>query len=243
MWAERTALSLMPRTPKVTSGRILCYHSVGTPEWGVNDVSPKRFRRQIEGLARGGYRFVPAEEIAAGRSTPRDIAVTFDDNLASVAINAAPLLFDLKIPWTLFVVSDWADGRHGFASNTFLGWREIERLAARGATIGSHSVTHPDFARLSDTEVDHELIWSRRTIEERLGLRPTAFAIPLGQRRNWTATAQAAAASAGYRTVYAQAAATRHAGTAPRTFITRYDNDRLFAAALRGAYDGWEEWV
>jgi hypothetical protein len=35
----------------------------------------------------------------------------------------------------------------------------------------------------------------------------------------------------------------RPPGTVPRTFITRFDNDRLFRAALGGAFDRWEEWM
>jgi hypothetical protein len=29
----------------------------------------------------------------------------------------------------------------------------------------------------------------------------------------------------------------------PRTFITQFDDRRLFRAALEGAFDAWEEWV
>jgi len=28
----------------------------------------------------------------------------------------------------------------------------------------------------------------------------------------------------------------------PRTFVTSWDNDRIFRAALRGSFDRWEEW-
>ncbi len=48
---------------------------------------------------------------------------------------------------------------------------------------------------------------------------------------------------AGYKDVYAQAEDTRPNGTIPRTFVTRFDGDRIFSALLRGAYDRWEEWV
>jgi len=28
-----------------------------------------------------------------------------------------------------------------------------------------------------------------------------------------------------------------------RSFVTQFDNDLVFGALLRGAYDAWEEWV
>ena len=64
LYAERSLLSVRGDARARPTGRILCYHSVGTPAWGVNDVSPARFRRQLESALRRGYRFVPAREIA-----------------------------------------------------------------------------------------------------------------------------------------------------------------------------------
>src|SRR5581483_1780687 len=144
----------------------------------------------------------------------------------SVAANAAPLLRDLGIPWTLFVVTDWADGRHGFGDGVLLGWSEIEHLAQQGATIASHSATHADFGRLTRDQAREELRRSRSTLRERLRIETDAFAIPLGCRRNWTIAAEQEARVAGYATIYAQGEVRRSAGTAGRTFISRFDNDR-----------------
>jgi len=243
MCCERLALAAVARHRDASGGRILCYHSVGTPAWGVNDVTPRRFAEQIRSLLSEGFRIVPAEQIARGGGGPHDVAITFDDNLASVERNAAPLLAELGLPWALFVVSNWADGRHGFGDGVFLDWGAIERLAGQGATIGSHSVSHPNFGTLDLAAAHEELEGSRRTIESRLGLRPTSFAIPFGQSKNWSEPMQAAAEAAGYTLVYAQAGETRPAGTVARTFVTRFDGRRLFRAALGGAFDRWEEWV
>lgn len=177
MCCERNALATFGAKAGPRS-RILCYHSVGTPAWGTNDVAPARFRRHIE-LAPG---------------------------------------------------------------DALLDWSEIECLAAGGATIGSHSVTHPSFGRLERDAVDYELGASRRTIESRLGIVASSFAIPLGQSSDWTAIAGDVALATGYDTIDAQAEETRSPGTVPRT-ITRFDSDRVFRAALNGAFDRWEEWL
>jgi peptidoglycan/xylan/chitin deacetylase (PgdA/CDA1 family) len=243
MCCERNVLATIGRRPDRATGRIICYHSIGQPLWGVNDVSPRQLRRQIELALREGYRIVPAAEIARTGGGPKELALTFDDGLKSVLTNAAPILAEYGVPWSLFVVSDWAEGRHPWGEDVMLGWGEIERLAAAGTEIGSHSVTHPDFRWLSPSEATDELARSRRTIEERLGIAPATFAIPLGQSSNWSAANTAAAREAGYTTVYAQAEETRPAETVARTFVTRWDGDRVFRAALDGAFDRWEEWV
>jgi len=239
--AERSVLAATGRRGVSTVGRILCYHSVGTPEWGVNDVSPSRFRAHLEIAMRLGYTFVPASAVAEGKGSPNDIAITFDDGLVSVAKVAAPILKEYRIPWTLFVVAGWTDGQHGFGDGVIMDWSEVEHLAARGVEIGSHSLSHPDFGSLTASAARQELVESRRLIEARTGIRTGAFAIPLGQSRNWSPAARAAAEEAGYKLVYSQSVLSRPPGTVPRTFITRGDDHRLFRAALEGAFDGWEE--
>src|ERR1700674_2729471 len=103
MQAERATLATVAARRPLPTGRVLCYHSIGTERWGVNDVSPQRFRDQLE-LALGlGYRFVPAESVAYGHASADDLAITFDDGVLSVAHVAAPILAEYGNPWTLFV--------------------------------------------------------------------------------------------------------------------------------------------
>lgn len=241
MCCERT-LASRAWSDGATRSRILCYHSVGTPEWGVNDVAPARFRRQLELALEGGWRFVPAEQIASGAAPGGSLAVTFDDGLTSVLTHAAPILRDLGIPWTVFVVAAWSDGDHGFGDGLILSWRQVEAAAAAGGTVGSHSYSHPNFATIPPDRADDELARSREVIAARTGIVTRDFAIPFGQSRDWTAAAHDAANRAGYRHVYAQAEDTRPGGTVARTFVTRFDGDRVFRAALHGAFDRWEEW-
>lgn len=243
MCCERTVMARLSFAQPGQRSRILCYHSVGTPEWGVNDVSPARFRRHIELALESGYRFVPADVIARTGGGPNALAITFDDGLKSVATNAAPILAEYGVPWTVFVVSDWSEGRHAFGDNLILTWDDVIQIASDGASIGSHSVTHPNFAGLDAPAMCGELYESRRLIKARTGLDPTAFAIPFGQSNNWPSAAATAAAEAGYEVVYAQSEQRRPPGTIPRTFVTRFDADTIFRAVLKGRFDGWEEWL
>jgi peptidoglycan/xylan/chitin deacetylase (PgdA/CDA1 family) len=237
---ERVLLPAIRRRRRALTGRVLCYHSVGTQEWGVNDVPAAQFRSQLELALRLGYRFVPAATIASGLGRERDLAVTFDDGLGSVHDNAAPILAKLGIPWSLFVVCDWADGRHE-RRDLLMGWDEIRDLASAGVTIGSHSMTHADFGRLDSADARAELMDSRCVIQDQIGATVDSFAIPFGQSRNWRSDLSQLASSLGYQAIYAQAVDTRSEGTVPRTFVTRYDGERAFRAALEGAFDNWEE--
>jgi peptidoglycan/xylan/chitin deacetylase (PgdA/CDA1 family) len=147
------------------------------------------------------------------------------------------------VPYTLFIVTNWAEGIGPWPADMFLDWKAIERLAARGATVGSHSVSHPKFSAIDGESATEELVRSRAIIVSRLGRQPDEFAIPLGQSSDWNAESTAAALAAGYTRIYAQTERDSRGRTIPRTFITRWDNDRVFAAALAGRFDRWEEWV
>jgi peptidoglycan/xylan/chitin deacetylase (PgdA/CDA1 family) len=231
MYCERQVIaSFGPRHPK-TQGRLLCYHSVGQPDLGINDCSPSRFRRHIELAKQLGFRFVPAAQIADGGGTSRDLAITFDDGWKSILTVAAPLLAEFEIRSTLFVATGLVESSSSW-----------HRPPGMGVEIGSHSVSHPDFGVIDKPKAVEELNISRDVLKSRLGINPDCFAIPFGQSRNWTAAAHEAAGEAGYRYVYAQAENTRPPGTIPRTFVTWMDDDRIFTALLNGAFDNWEEW-
>lgn len=243
MCCERHLLAAVGRSRKRWIGRILCYHSIGQAEWGTNDVTEEQFRRHIELALKAGYRFVPASEIARTGGGPKDLAITFDDGMKSVATTAAPILKDYGLPWTFFPVSEWSDGRGPWTDEIVMNWRDIESLLAAGAEMGSHSATHADFGKIGLAKTTDELGGSRELFRKRLGFSPETFAIPLGQSMNWKAQSMKAANDAGYSIVYAQAEETRPKDTIARTFVTKFDGDRIFKALLKGKFDRWEEWV
>jgi peptidoglycan/xylan/chitin deacetylase (PgdA/CDA1 family) len=241
--AERWALTARSAAARTTDrkGRILAYHSIGTPAWGVNDVTPRDFERHLQIAAEDGWTFAtPAQVIAEPEKA--QLALTFDDGAITVLTHAVPVLRHHGIPATAFVVSGWADGRHQAGGEQVLDWPGVRALMAAGMSVGSHSVTHRDFARLDARQARAELEDSRARIRTMLDLETDEFAIPLGQSHNWSALASRLAAEAGYTTVFAQCVDSRPAGTVARTFITRIDRPLMFRAALAGAFDNWEEW-
>ena len=124
-----------------------------------------------------------------------------------------------------------------------LSWQELEKLANVGVSLGSHSVTHPSFTKLTRDLMTYELAESQNAIERHLGIKPDAFAIPMGGSRDWSEEASQVAHSLGYKTLLASSENLRLPGTIARTFVTRRDGERVFRAALAGKLDDWEEWV
>lgn len=235
---ERRSLArrALPSRPRP---RVLAYHSVDQPEMFVNNIGTRRFRSQLEHALELGYRFGTLDEILAARPDEPVLAVTFDDGFRSVGI-AAPILEELKIPWTMFVTTGWASGHH-HRPDIFLTWTELAELAAAGVNLGSHSASHPDFGSLDAESAAADLRASRDAFEQHLGLVPRDFAIPFGNASNWNSYAQKAAQDVGFERIWAQCESLRPPGTLGRSFVCGFDRLREFDAMLAGAFDEWEE--
>jgi peptidoglycan/xylan/chitin deacetylase (PgdA/CDA1 family) len=207
----------------------------------MTDVTPRAFERHLQAAVDDGWSFATTAEVLADPGARR-LALTFDDGVATVLTAALPVLRHDGVPATAFLVTGWADGGH-FAGHDFvLDWAGVRALQDAGLTLGSHSVTHADFGRLSKDDAGRELGDSRRRLREMAGVEVEEFAIPFGQARHWTDEAGRLAADLGYRTVYAHSVSQRPPGTVARTFITRVDRPWHFRAALAGAFDDWNEW-
>ncbi len=69
----------------------------------------------------------------------------------------------------------------GALSGRMLTWDQIRTMHHAGISFGSHTMSHRILGRLRPEEARHELLESRRLIEERLGQTVDTFAFPFGQ--------------------------------------------------------------
>jgi peptidoglycan/xylan/chitin deacetylase (PgdA/CDA1 family) len=129
---------------------------------------------------------------AGGPKLP--LQITFDDGERSQYLNAAPLLAEHGIPATYFVTP----GLIGTAVK-FLGWDELKVLQNAGHSIQSHGWSHKFLTFCSDAELAHELLASKKLLEDKLGAMVEEISVP-GGRWNWRVIK--ACADAGYRRVY-----------------------------------------
>jgi peptidoglycan/xylan/chitin deacetylase (PgdA/CDA1 family) len=176
---------------------ILTYHSVD-PSGSPISIDEQAFARHVDFLASGRVRVLPLEELHAVADGDA-VAVTFDDGYRNFATAAWPRLRDAGLPATLFVVTGRAgldnrwDGR-GAPDPAFelLGWDELNRVAAEGVTLGSHSRSHPRLPGLPDGSLDAEVAGSADDLATRTGTRPVAFCYPYGRVDDRVAAAVAA---------------------------------------------------
>jgi peptidoglycan/xylan/chitin deacetylase (PgdA/CDA1 family) len=80
-------------------------------------------------------------------------------------------------------------------------WGEIRKLAAAGHEIGSHTMTHPNIAYVSEGEMQVELAESKRRLEEELSEAMIHFAYPgPALRPNWNERSREISREVGYQT-------------------------------------------
>ena len=227
----------MARTDTVVLG----YHAVSADWPSSLAVTPARLEQQVRWLLGRGYRGTTFLE-AVTSSDGRTFAVTFDDGYRSVLRAALPVLERLGVPATLFpnivyldsdelnvgpALRRWVDSSYRDELES-LTWDEVRLLADKGWEIGSHTVTHPYLTRVSDDQLERELVDSKLRLEQELGRPCETLAYPSGDH---DARVTAAAGRAGYRLAAAlprRLPATPHPLAWPRISISRDDSMLLF---------------
>jgi len=183
---------------------ILCYHRVhsdddpATPDvmegQFCGHVTRSVFRMQMQILAENGFSTVTHNDIGAwlyeGKELPegRLVGIDFDDNRLNVYENAFPVMNEYGYKGTVFVISRLASGElPSLMQFPAMNWEKLSELKEAGWTIGAHTASHAQLAKLSEAEggldkVDLELKTCVEEIKENLGFQADCFAYPYG---NW----------------------------------------------------------
>lgn len=116
-------------------------------------VSPQQFERQMVSLHHAGYRCISlvdaVNSIREGLRLPRkSFVLTFDDGYQDLYDNVWPILDRYGFTATIFLVagsigclSNWG-GQTGPSAAPLMSWAEVQELARRGLSFGSHTLTH-----------------------------------------------------------------------------------------------------
>jgi peptidoglycan/xylan/chitin deacetylase (PgdA/CDA1 family) len=197
--AHRTFQKIGKANP-ASGFRVLLFHHVTPGQMGA-------FERLLRYLIDEHRILTPAEAEAMLSGEPEHAdnsrmpyLLTFDDGFLSQARIAKDILDPWGIKGIFFVcpglidtpreqdretiaISIW-DG--AVTSNDLpddiglMSWSDVEALSALGHTIGSHGYTHRRLARLSENDLEQEVVGAGIRLAERLGVPPDWFAYPFG---------------------------------------------------------------
>ncbi len=202
---------------------VLAYHKIDQPTADIKlrgaFTSPKNFVRQMNYLKKQNFTFYTAAELIDfyrdnGAFPPRAVTVTFDDGWKDNHTFAFPILRDLSIKATIFLVpscigqtSDKVVG-DGEGKREHLSTENILEMSQCGIEFGSHTLNHKLLHRISEPEVEFEVGESKKQIENLIQKPCRVLAYPAGF---FTGAAQKAVKDAGYiaafSTVYGESGA------------------------------------
>lgn len=166
---------------------ILLYHNI-TDTYDIHQkllhITPEAFKQHLVTLKNAGYNTITyndfKEAVIGLKELPENpIIITFDDGYISNYQYAFPLLKELNMKATFFIVT-------GSVGNTKLtyphfSWEQAKEMEKSGVIdIQSHSHTHRDFSTLTMEETLYEIRMSKYLIEKNLGKNVSVFAYPYG---------------------------------------------------------------
>ena len=234
--------------------RILGYHRIAAGD--PLCVEPDRFRSQLEfALARGAEPIsltsaIGLLETAASIDRPY-LVVTFDDGYLDNLETALPILEDLGVPGTIFLVTAIADKRDGFHwyhknQPAAIHWSDARGLAGHKLVdFQAHGTFHRRLTALSELDARDEIAGAKAEIERELGTTVTAFCYAAGISGDRETRL---VRESGYRAAVTSKPGIALAGHDPyeleRLMISWSDDERRFALRLSGALgeSGLERW-
>ncbi|MGJ3250877.1 MAG: polysaccharide deacetylase family protein [Elainellaceae cyanobacterium] len=179
---------------------VIMYHDILAEKEVFFDVTPEEFEEDLQYIQENGLTPISLDQMVdhlrTGLPLPeKPILLTFDDGYLGHYTHVFPLLQKYGYPgsfsiYTYKVGRDY--GRPG------VNWAQLREMAADPlVTIAAHSVTHPaDLREVSDAELEHEIVESRRVLEAELGRPIHYFTYPEGK---YDARVAWAVREAGYR--------------------------------------------
>ena len=151
---------------------VLMYHRINDALPAGEFVVPvARFRQQMELVAK-----------RAGQ-----VLITLDDGYRDNYLFAYPVLKELGLKATIFLITDYIGTDHKRErykdvpwKRDYLNLKEIREMAMNGITFGAHAATHPYLTKLDVEEAENEIISSRDFLQGYLGVERSPFCYPYG---------------------------------------------------------------
>jgi len=162
---------------KQVTAPILLYHHIAVKEDRYY-ISPDVFRQQMETLVSLGYTGITVPQLVevlqhGGELPERPVVITFDDGDLDVYQNAYPILQDLGLVATFYVVGTRLN------SEDVISVDQLKEMTGAGWAVGCHSMTHIDLT-LNHDALTYEAGNCKSLLEKEVGVPVLTFAYPYG---------------------------------------------------------------
>ncbi|CAN5172721.1 hypothetical protein BH20VER2_BH20VER2_19160 [soil metagenome] len=212
-----------PKIDQTSQVVVYCYHrfveKVRRPD---TEITGQMFEEQMKDLKEKNIPVIHMQDFLAWKRgeksiPPRAAIITLDDGWITQYTVAWPILKKYGYPFTMFIYTEGLRPGGHFAGGGMMTWDQLAEMRDEGVDIQAHSATHQDMRRrfdaiakkkLSEEEyqewLTNETAGVKKALQDRLGIRVNAFAVPYGRHDD---TVRKAVMDGGYEalfTVYGQ---------------------------------------
>lgn len=164
---------------------VLSYHSVNDDNWRFS-INKKVIEKQLDYLFEN-FNVISLKEleefVLGSRSFDKQSAViTFDDGYKNI-LKLKNYFNNKKTKPAIFVLSNPNEANHTEldTNENLLNSDDIKSLEKDGWEIGCHSATHDDFSVLDEDSLNNQIVYSKKSLEDKLGIPIKYFAYPKGK--------------------------------------------------------------
>ncbi len=192
-----------PEKPKVNQDAqvvVYCYHrfvdKVRRPD---TEITPQDFEAQMKELKDKNIPVIGMQDFLAWKRgeksiPPKSAIITLDDGWLTQYTVAWPILKKYEYPFTMFIYTEGLRPGGHFAGGGMMTWDQLAEMRDANVDIQAHSATHQDMRKRFDAIAKKKLseeeyqIWMmnetagvKKALQDRLGIRVNAFAVPYGK--------------------------------------------------------------
>lgn len=162
---------------------LLNYHRITN---GDVDISNKyleytlevtEFEKQLHYLSTH-CNVLPPSEWFLPSDLPLRVGLTFDDGNYSDLEFVLPILEKFGFKAIFFPVVNWLENKD------YLSIKDLKTIESFGHSVQAHSISHPDFIKLSSQQRSKEIEDTIAFFEQKLDMRVQYFALPYGNYLN-----------------------------------------------------------
>jgi peptidoglycan/xylan/chitin deacetylase (PgdA/CDA1 family) len=208
------------------------YHAVGersAPEDPFCLFVPQdRLYEQLSTLLSREWTPLTLDTYLQGVAPPRSVLVTFDDGYQAMLEEGLPVLRELQMPATVFVLGGLLGGTSRWMpempDEPLLDAEGVRELFRAGVDVECHGWDHSTLVKASPEALARNTTQAARALTDVTGRRPRAFAYPYGEH---DAEARRAVAEAGFEIAFSTYHADGRYAT-PRVAVSSTDTSVTF---------------
>ena len=166
-----------------TMATVFMYHRFNEAKYPETNISSEIFEQQVRYLVEENFNVLPLNELVMflkdkKKIPEKSVFITIDDAFRSFYEYGFPILKKFKLPFTIFVSSDFVSDK---GESDFMSWDMLKEISQNEGLVLNHTTDHESLLKLEDGEIEMNLKKNQMIIDKRLGPQPKILSYPYGE--------------------------------------------------------------